>query len=297
MKSLVTELQREALDRSISAADLLRKALVVARKLKMEDIQPWLKNELNGYSNTEEIPEYRSVHGEIKAFNPYNGMWLPIMFPESEAKLHRSLTNRKCGQSVAELEDLLANNSGMLTMPYSSEVTARLIRAVDLDSPPVLVVSAAKLRGILDAVRTTVLEWALQLEEQGVTGEGFSFSKEEKTAASSVVFNIGSMSHSQIQGGTNGSIQTLQLSNINLDEVRSIIKEFQSSLSHVELEQDEREEINHEIATLEVQLSSPKPKATILRESLRSIRNIIEGAAGGVLATGVLTRLGALFGI
>ena len=82
MTSLVTELQREALDRSVPAADLLRKALVAARKLKIEGIQSWLKSELNGYSNSEEIPEYRSVHGEIKALNPYNGLWMPIMFPD-----------------------------------------------------------------------------------------------------------------------------------------------------------------------------------------------------------------------
>ena len=65
------------------------------------------------------------MHGEIKAFNPYNGMWIPIMFSESSANAQRSLTSRKCSQSVAELEDLLASKSGMLKMPYSPEITAR----------------------------------------------------------------------------------------------------------------------------------------------------------------------------
>ena len=159
MTSLVNQLQREALDRSVRTADLLRKALVAARKLKVDDIQPWLKSELNGYTNSKEIPEYRAVQGEIKTFDPYNGIWMPIMFSESSANLHRSLTHRKCGQSVAELEDLLASESGMLTMVYSSEISAHLTNAIDLDSPPVLVISAAKLRGILDTTRTAVLEW------------------------------------------------------------------------------------------------------------------------------------------
>ena len=34
MESIVIELQRNALDRDVSVADLLRKALVVARKLQ-----------------------------------------------------------------------------------------------------------------------------------------------------------------------------------------------------------------------------------------------------------------------
>ena len=297
MTSLVTELPREALDRSVPAADLLRKALVAARKLKIEGIQSWLKSELNGYSNSEEIPEYRWVHGEIKAFNPYNRMWIPIMFSESMVEEHGYLTNRKCGQSVAELEDLLANKSGMLAMPYPFKLTARLTGAIDLDSPPVLIISAAKLRGILDATRTAVLEWALQLEEQGVTGEGFSFSKEEQTAAAGVVFNIGSMSHSQIQGGTSSSTQTFEVSEIDLDEMRCLVKDLHASVSSLDLGPAERDELTQEIATLEAQLGSPKPKSAILRESSRSIRNILEGATGSALATEILTRLGTLLGV
>ena len=296
MMSLVNELQREALDRSVWAADLLRKALAVARKLQIEDIHLWLKSELNGCSHTEEIPEYRWVYGENRAFNPYNGMWIPIMFPESMANVHRSLTNRKCSQSVAELGDLLASESGMLIMPYPSEIAARLTSSINLDSPPVLVVSGAKLRGILDTTRTAVLEWELQLEEQGVTGEGFSFSTKEQTAAASIVFNIGSMSHSQIQGGTSTSTQALQISEIDIEEARRLVEELNSSLSSLNLGRDEHAKLSHEIATLEAQLGSPKPKSAIIRESSRSIRAILEGATGSALATGILTRLGTLLG-
>lgn len=297
MTSLVNELQREALDRSVRTADLLRKALVVARKLGREDIQPWLNSELNGYVDTADIPKYRSVLGEIRSYNPYNGIWMPIIFPESMADTHRSLTNRKCGQAVSELEDLLTSERDFLTMPYSAEVSARLTNMLDADSPPVMVISASKLRGILDTTRTTVLEWALQLEEQGVTGEGFSFSREEHTAASSVVFNIGSMSHSQIQGATIGSTQVFEHSEGELDDIRDLIKELQSSVSSLGLEPEIIKELRHDIATLEAQLDSPKPKLTIIHESFRSIRNIVEGAAGSALTTGILSRLGPLLGV
>ena len=297
MTSLVTELQREALDRTVSTADLLRKALVTARKLKIEGIQSWLKSELNGYSGSEEIPEYRWVHGEIKVFNPYNGMWIPIMLAESMRDEHRRLTNRPCRQSVAELEDLLANKSGVLGMSYPFALTARLTREIDLDSPPMLIVPPAKLMGILDATRTAVLEWALRLEEQGVTGEGFTFSNEEQTAASGVVFNIGTMSHSQIQGGTRDSTQALEVSGIDLDEMRSIVKDLHASLSSLKLGPAERDELTQEIATIEAQVRSPKPKLAILQESSRSIRNILEGATGSALATDILTRLSTLIGV
>ena len=48
MDSLVLELQRECLAPGVSVTDLLRKALVVARKLGVKDLQSWIENELNG---------------------------------------------------------------------------------------------------------------------------------------------------------------------------------------------------------------------------------------------------------
>ena len=54
------------MQRNINAADLLRKALVVARKRKVTDIEAWLTNELNGYPEGATVPAYRYLRGELK---------------------------------------------------------------------------------------------------------------------------------------------------------------------------------------------------------------------------------------
>jgi hypothetical protein len=51
MTSLVEELQRDALDSSVSVLDLLRKALVVATKLNIDEFKEWIELELKGYSD------------------------------------------------------------------------------------------------------------------------------------------------------------------------------------------------------------------------------------------------------
>jgi hypothetical protein len=76
MDSLVLELQRECLAPGVSVADLLRKALVVARKLGVKDLQWWIENELNGYEATIKVPPYRITSGELKAWDAY-GAWIP----------------------------------------------------------------------------------------------------------------------------------------------------------------------------------------------------------------------------
>jgi hypothetical protein len=52
-------------------------------------------------------------------------------------------------------------------------------------------------------------------------------------------------------------------------------------------------EAEAEAKTVEVQLDSPRPKASIILEGLKSIRAIVEGAAGGAAAQ-LLIELGKL---
>jgi AbiTii len=83
MASLIEQLQAEALDSRVAVADLLRKAKVVAEKLGVREFAEWVDRELNGYSQDDEFPTYRRLHGEFQAFNPYHG-WQPIIFSEPE---------------------------------------------------------------------------------------------------------------------------------------------------------------------------------------------------------------------
>ncbi len=237
MSGIIIELQREALDKNTHVSDLLRKVLLVAKKLKIDEIEAWVLSELNGYENNTNIPQYRQVTGEIKAINPYTGAWMPIMFQESDSETHNSLTRRPAGQAIAQIEALV-KEKGQLGMPYPPKLQARLIKAASLLSPPVLLVSDAQFYGILDAVRTTVLEWALKLEERGISGENLSFSEHEQKAASHIVFNIGSMAHSQIQTDPVASHQSMINNNIDLVEAQTFLKDIKASLPAMALKKD-----------------------------------------------------------
>lgn len=76
MEGIVIQLEKEALDESVSIESLLRKAYLVARKLKLSDFEEWINNEQNGYKR--EVPDYRMIHGEYRAWNPYRGCTIII---------------------------------------------------------------------------------------------------------------------------------------------------------------------------------------------------------------------------
>ena len=64
MKGIVIELEKEALNEQASVESLLRKAYLVARKLKLEEFEEWINNEQNGYKGN--APDYRMIMENIR---------------------------------------------------------------------------------------------------------------------------------------------------------------------------------------------------------------------------------------
>lgn len=295
MSSLVLELQQDALNPKVSVSDLLRKALVVAKKLGVQDLEIWVQNELKGYAKVEDIPGYRKIRGEPQAFNPYYG-WRPISFPDS--KTLELVATKPCDQSIAEIETIAKSGAGdgTLGMNFAPEQEAMLRKAIGMNLQICLIVQLSSITKILDAVRNAVLEWSLKLEQDGIHGEGMTFTPEEKKAAGRAAYNItnffGPVHSSQIQHGTQHSVQ-IQASGLNLGEVAKFIDVLKGQAEALPLSSDGKAELAAEIKTIETQLSSPKPKAAVLRESLHSVRNILEGMGAGI-AVELLKQLGPL---
>jgi hypothetical protein len=295
--SLVLELQRDALDKSVGATDLLRKALVVARKLKVTDLVEWLTDELNGYPEGKEVPEYRKLRGELKVHNPYHG-WIPLMIRDaSQAEL---LSRRGTSQAISEL-DRMANGDGELVyarLPRNIEQS--LMKGMEVPLEPAVILSKTQIHGLVDRVRNTVLDWALGLEEQGIMGNGMSFSPEEQRQAGNFTFNvgslanlIGSMHNSQLQQGTTNSTQTYS-ETLDLEAVARVIRELRSRLDEAHLQGQDAAQVQSDISCVEAQLAAPRPNASVIKESLRSTRSILEGVASSALFQGIITALGAL---
>lgn len=296
MSGLVLELQQDALNKDVNVSDLLRKALVVSKKLGVTQIEEWLNKELNGYGMKDDIPQYREIRGAIKVWNPYHG-WQPLNF--GDPKMAETLSKRKIMQPVGELDSLGAGKGkGALQVPFPQETVNTLMRAMEIPLQPSLHVAPSEVVGILEAVRNNILDWALELEQKGILGEGMSFTKQEKQTASQITYqvtnNIGSMQNSQLQQGSPGASQSLAVQN-DLVGLSALIGQIKKSIGELKLSEPNAKELLAEISTIESQASSSRPKTTIISESLKTIRTILENAAGNVLASGFLDSLARYF--
>ena len=107
------------------------------------------------------------------------------------------------------------------------------------------------------------------------------------------VIHIHHMEQSQIQQGTVGSTQSASFS-FNAGAITSFVSELKAALPQLGLSQDASSEVDAEIKTIEAQLGSSRPKGSIVKESLASVRRILESASGGVIAQNLLHFLAGL---
>ena len=193
MSSLVLELQQEAMDSTTDVSAVLRKSLVVATKLDLSEFQAWIESELNGYSQGK-LPDYRKVSCSIQARNPYHG-WIPIVFGDCP-ELAETLSLVPIGHSVAELEALAKSDSDseFLICDFPPRILEDLRRmggdCFRLGLIPKRLISKASISAILGGIRNTVLRWSLQLEKDGILGDGLTFSADERKAAASATYHV-----------------------------------------------------------------------------------------------------------
>ena len=105
---------------------------------------------------------------------------------------------------------------------------------------------------------------------------------------------VGKAVNSQFMQDSPGATQVI---NVGLDKyavLGDLLEKIKSSIDELSLESEAKAELKAEVMTVEAQLSSPKPKPKVINECIGTVRRILEGAAGSVLAQNLLSQIMAL---
>jgi hypothetical protein len=111
------------------------------------------------------------------------------------------------------------------------------------------------------------------------------------------VIHIHSMVGSQIQQRTVGSNQQQTVSMPDAAATKALMEEFRRALAELPLGANHAAEADAEISTIDAQLRSTKPKPAIIRESLKTLRSLLEGVASNVVAAKLIVSIGTLLGV
>jgi hypothetical protein len=110
------------------------------------------------------------------------------------------------------------------------------------------------------------------------------------------IISIGQMISSQIQQASPDATQVVTIDEDRYEELKEVIQSLKESIDKLDLESQNKSNLQAEIQTIEAQMSSSKPKVTIITECLGSIRRILEEATGSMLASSLLSKIVALLG-
>lgn len=242
--SLVEQLQELALDPNSDIEGLLNKALFVSRKLKIKDFRKWCELELEGYGK-EELPTYRQLRGQLKAVNRVYG-YIPFIIPP---ELDEIVTLIEINQGIGELNNLLKQEGDSfinIITPEMRQILLEMQKDQFSQLEPRVVFARTQLMGVLTKIRTIILNWSMQLEEDGILGEGLKFSKEEKKAAMSVShFNIQNMQGvvGNVSGGIINQNNQMKIKEMDFDSLAKHLAENNVAFSDI---QTLKEAIEHD---------------------------------------------------
>ena len=193
--TLLEQIRNEAVDGTSNLTSLLRKCQILASTLGNQDFKRWVSCELNGYGDSEDIPQYRRLTADsVGTFSGYGGRILrnqPIPMCNLPEEIAERLSAVSFTEGVGSIEHLLKNSKdGQLTSRWPSVVIARyqakFIKNFVL-MEAFMMVSRAEVAGILENIRNRILEFVLELGEK-YPGKGFE--KPERDVESGVVQSV-----------------------------------------------------------------------------------------------------------
>ncbi len=294
MASLVQELEQDAYNSSASLSNMLRKAKAVAVKLQLQQPMEWVEAELNGYTSAE-VPNYWVIAGRAKSRNPFHG-WQPLMF--GSAYIERMVCEFPIRNSVKEIEHLM-ESEGEPSIALSGKQVETLCEMAG--TPTLLPISVFFPRGrfisILDAVRNKVLDWSLQLQVTGIKGEGMSFLPEEKAKVSGKgdTYHIGSIGNltGNLGGQVGGDVNATSTQDMEqeLEKVATLVAQLRTYQGQMGLDARQQSEVSKHVDALDEELRGGKPEPRIIKGLLKSIKAMTEGAAGNLVASGVISAI------
>jgi len=239
------EIISNSTDSSVSTSDLLRKVRVIAKRTQSQELDEWVKKELQGYLEEDILPVYRAplrvqVLGTFKiGYTVYNNMVVPMMgvpynmekifhahFFESSSTLEQQVSDNKSLESPWPQEAISIYNGliakGLITTinPFSQLLWARRL------------VPLSPVANVLDNIRTSVLDFALDLEATNSTiGEVGGPTIQQKEVDTTINYFI----ENKIYGGSatlvQGNIQ------VNPGDIVALLSTI-NSLSSPELSQE-----------------------------------------------------------
>lgn len=172
--TLMTDIQDACASKG-DVGDLLRKALILARRVKSAELEQWVKRELNGYEDKADVPDYRVVRPDSTGtfHGPFGARITNAPIPLSLVPevVRRAVEVVHLSEPIATYATLAEETGeGQTVIRWRAEAIAYTNKESVIYprmglADAYMHIGRAQLVGMVDTVRTRLLEFALGLAD------------------------------------------------------------------------------------------------------------------------------------
>ena len=177
--SILVEIQNDLVNDSAALTNTLRKSKILAARLNFPEFREWVDAELGGYSDTEQLPQYRRFPATSRGtyMGPFGrslrGQIVPTYGLTGTVKDFAE--NLLVHDGVGELEDMLNSGTETFQILWPHEYVALSQEATRFNDETFLfsaykVIPRGLLAGVLENIKNKLLDFALALGEHQVDG-------------------------------------------------------------------------------------------------------------------------------
>jgi hypothetical protein len=301
--TLLRQIQDSAADHAVPVTDLLRKALILARRLDYQPLGDWAERELEGYPPDAELPEYRAYR-ECQVVGDFAGPMnsgrrnQPLPSGAVSEAHRRQLFGFELREGVPTYESLLESGND-LAIPWSGNFVVHyqqdFIELMALTAAR-RIVGRAELSQLIEAVRTRLLNFSLEIEaENPDAGEAEPGSHPIPATAVSEAFQVTVMGDNNVVNAAGrDATQTVSFDDGRWDQLRETlmtlgVPEEEVDALHVALQADADRALpagtmGPSVAAWYERLNAAVAKGTM---------SLATEVAGGMIAVELLKFLGA----
>ena len=221
--SLLKDIQAAAINSEIDVSTVLRQCKVLAVKLGNENFKNWVDQELNGYKNIDNLPDYRILSVDSKGyFSGYGGHRannadIPLIFiPE---QFRETLRNAHCAQPISAYESLLKSAKGEnLQELWPHELVVAYGNGIYQNMTCISawkVIPSSSMVSLVDSVRNRVLNFVLEIKA-AAPDAGEAPSNNPPLPQDKVTQVINTTIYGNVGNIAEGSTNITQLSTLNV---------------------------------------------------------------------------------
>ena len=248
--SLLDEIRTDLVNESATLSNTLRKAKILASAIGLPEFREWVDFELNGYPDKDKVPNYRSFRpinlGTFSGPFQSGARNMPLPTYSLPSHVRDFAENLFLFEGVGALEGMLAERPGPLQKKWPPEYVILAQQSIEMSGGMVLIdahqpIPTHTISGVLDNVKSKLLDFILGLQESDVTSESLDNGTIEPEIARSL-FNIHIYGDNNVVASGENVNQTVNP--VQKGDIGSLIKH----LSGLNVESDDLHELEEAVS-------------------------------------------------